>query len=306
VTGIALLVPGGHGQLGRELSAMAPPDAVVTAPGSSELDVTEPRVVLEAVTTLVAQANAQDLRPIVINAAAYTSVDAAETEARRAFAVNADAPRVLAAVCSSRGVPMVHVSTDYVFPGDADRPYETDDEPGPKSMYGATKLAGEEAVLRSGVRGWVVRTSWVYGASGHNFVKTMARLEKSRDSVSVVDDQRGTPTLARDLAGGLLELAGRIVGGTPPAHRVLHCVGGGETTWFSFARAIFEELGADPARVRPLTTAEYPTPAARPAYSVLSTKAWEESGLTPLPPWREALSRAFEECGDEFRGVTPA
>jgi len=297
-----MLVPGGRGQLGHDIAGTAPGGALVHAPGSAELDVTEPGAVLEAVSALCEAAAERGLAPIVVNASAYTAVDAAESHRQEAFAVNADGPRVLAAVCASRAVPLVHVSTDYVFAGDATRPYEVDDPTGPKSAYGATKLAGESAVLGSGVRGWVVRTSWVYGAHGRNFVKTMARLARERPTVSVVDDQRGTPTLAQDLARCLWELAGRIVGSTPPESHVLHCAGGGETTWFSFARAIFEELGADPERVLPCSTADYPTPAPRPAYSVLSTRAWRDAGMTPPRPWREALSAAFAEHGDALRG----
>ncbi len=137
--------------------------------------------------------------------------------------------------------------------------------------------------------GWVVRTAWVYGVSGSNFVKTMAALESSRPALSVVDDQLGSPTWSHDLAAGLLELAS-----VRPSARLLHATGGGETTWFGFARAIFEELGADPARVSPCTTADYPRPAPRPAYSVLSGAAWAAAGLRPLPHWRSALSEAFK------------
>jgi dTDP-4-dehydrorhamnose reductase len=200
---------------------------------------------------------------------------------------------MLAAACSSRRVPLVHVSTDYVFPGDADRPYESEDDPGPRSAYGRTKAAGEDAVLGSGAKAWVVRTAWVYGTTGTNFVKTMVRLEKERDTVSVVDDQRGSPTWSADLAAGLLELGRAIVDGKAPVGRVLHCTGGGDTTWHGFARAVFEELGANPDRVKPCTTAEFPRPARRPAYSVLSNAAWAEAGLTPLRPWREALHAYF-------------
>jgi dTDP-4-dehydrorhamnose reductase len=286
--GVSLLVPGGTGQLGRAMSALASPEVDVLAPGSAELDLTEASAVVAAVSALAKRADAQGRVPIVVNAAAYTAVDAAETEERRAFAVNADGPRVLAAACSSWRVPLVHVSTDYVFPGDADRPYEPEDALGPQSAYGRTKAAGEDAVLRSGARSWVVRTAWVYGA-GSNFVRTIQRLETERETLSVVDDQRGSPTWSADLAGGLLELAGRIAGGTGPRRRVLHCTGAGEVTWYGFARAIFEEIGADPERVRPCTTADFPRPAPRPAYSVLSNASWAAAGLTPLRHWRDAL-----------------
>ncbi|WP_018682365.1 dTDP-4-dehydrorhamnose reductase [Actinokineospora enzanensis] len=291
---LAILVPGGGGQLGRELAAL--PGLDVHAPTSADLDLTSAGSVIEAVAAIAERPN-----PVVINAAAYTAVDQAETDQSRAFAINADGPRVLAAACSSRGVPLIHVSTDYVFPGDADKPYEVDDAPGPRSIYGLTKLAGEDAVLGSGADAWVVRTAWVYGAYGKNFVKTIARLESQRPGLSVVDDQLGSPTWTFELASGLVELARRIVGDTPPAARVLHCTGAGEVTWAGFARAIFEELGADPSRVASCTTADYPTPAARPAYSVLSDQSWRSAGLTPLRPWREALAAAFAAHPTEFR-----
>jgi dTDP-4-dehydrorhamnose reductase len=290
---LAVLVPGGSGQLGRDLAALDGEGVSVLAPGSAELDVTQAGAVVEAVSALVERAEAAGAEPVVINAAAYTAVDAAETDEPRAFAVNADGPRVLAAVCSSRGVPLIHVSTDYVFPGDAERPYEPSDAVGPRSAYGRTKAAGEDALKGSGVRSWIVRTAWVYGATGKNFVKTMTRLEGERETLSVVDDQHGSPTWSADLAAGLIELAGLIAAGRGPAQRILHCTGGGETTWFSFARAVFAELGADPARVSPCTTADYPLPAPRPAYSVLSNASWAEAGLTPLRPWDEALKAYF-------------
>ncbi|MEV6240398.1 dTDP-4-dehydrorhamnose reductase [Lentzea sp. NPDC051838] len=267
-----ILVPGGRGQLGQDLAALS---SDVRALSSAELDVTK--------------VTADDLAgaSAVINSAAYTAVDAAETDEDRAFAVNAVGPGLLAEACASLGIPLIQVSTDYVFAGDGTRPYEPSDPVGPKSAYGRTKLEGERRVLEAG--GYVVRTSWVYGVHGSNFVKTMAALESSRPSVSVVDDQRGAPTWSHDLAAGLLELASVL-----PSQRLLHATGGGETTWFRFAQAIFEELGADPARVKPCTTADFPRPAPRPAYSVLSGAAWAAAGLRPLPHWRSALSEAFK------------
>jgi dTDP-4-dehydrorhamnose reductase len=270
-----ILVPGGRGQLGHDLAALS---SDVRALSSSELDITDEAAVERAVSSATA----------VINAAAYTAVDAAETDEETAFAVNAVGPGLLAAACARHDVPLIHVSTDYVFPGDATRPYEPSDETGPKSAYGRTKLAGEQRVLAGTDRSWVVRTAWVYGAGGGNFVKTMVRLEKEREVLSVVDDQRGSPTWSLHLAAGLLELAR-----AQPEQRVLHATGGGETTWFDFTRAIFEELGADPERVKPCGTADFPRPAPRPAYSVLSGQAWQDAGLTPLAPWREALATAF-------------
>ncbi|MFD9891225.1 dTDP-4-dehydrorhamnose reductase [Amycolatopsis sp. NPDC059027] len=293
--GLLLLVPGGSGQLGRDLAALASsrPDVEAITPSSAELDMTRAGDVVSAVGALAERASASGASPVVVNAAAYTAVDAAETDEARAFAVNVDGPRVLAAACTSRRVPLVHVSTDYVFPGDASSPYEVDDPLGPHSAYGRTKAAGEDAVLGSGASAWIVRTSWVYGKSGNNFVKTMARLEKERDTVSVVDDQTGSPTWSADLASGLVELAGRIAADAGPPGRVLHCTGGGSTTWYGFAQAVFAGLGADPARVLPCTTADFPRPAPRPAYSVLSNASWRDAGLTPLRSWQDALTAYF-------------
>ncbi|GHH58955.1 dTDP-4-dehydrorhamnose reductase [Lentzea cavernae] len=267
-----ILVPGGRGQLGHDLAALS---ADVRAVSSAELDVTK--------------VTAADLASAaaVINCAAYTAVDAAETDEDRAFAVNAVGPGLLAEACASLGIPMIHVSTDYVFSGEGTRPYETSDPVGPKSAYGRTKLEGEHRVLEAG--GYVVRTAWVYGEHGSNFVKTMAALESSRPTVSVVDDQTGSPTWSHDLAAGLLELTSVL-----PPQRLLHATSAGETTWFRFAQAVFEELGADSTRVRPCTTADFPRPAPRPAYSVLSGAAWSAAGLRPLPHWRSALSAAVE------------
>ncbi|RKT57502.1 dTDP-4-dehydrorhamnose reductase [Saccharothrix australiensis] len=285
-------MPGGRGQLGHDLVASAPLDGLVHAPSSAELDLTDGSVVADAVASFAWSARDGGLKPVVVNAAAYTAVDAAEADEERALAVNALGPELLAAACREHNVPLIHLSTDYVFPGDADRPYEPDDETGPRSAYGRTKLEGERRVLRTWERSWVVRTAWAYGASGANFVKTIARLAGERETLSVVDDQRGSPTWSLDLAEGLVSLACLAVRGGPAA-RVLHATGGGETTWCGFARAILVELGEDPERVRPCGTEDFPRPAPRPAYSVLSNASWVAAGLRPLRPWREALSAAF-------------
>lgn len=297
VTELTLLVPGGRGQLGSDLAALGAHAGTVSAPGSAELDITDADAVRAAVAELVETGG----NPVIVNAAAYTAVDAAETDEQAANRINADGPGVLARVAGEFGVPLIHVSTDYVFDGTGQRPYEPDDPTGPRSAYGRTKLAGEQAVLAGTAASWVVRTAWVYGAVGNNFVKTMAKLEGQRDQLSVVDDQRGTPTWSADLAAGLIELAAAVVGDRAPEQRVLHRTAGGETTWFGLARAVFEELGADPERVQPCTTADFPRPAPRPAYSVLSDKAWLAAGLAPALPWREALSVFFAEHGAAIR-----
>jgi dTDP-4-dehydrorhamnose reductase len=299
---LALLVTGANGQLGTDLLHAVRDGTDVFARGLTrkDLDVTDAFGVQDMVVgwSRIVRSDNPDHRLVVVNATAYTAVDAAETDEETAFAVNAAGPALLATACAKVGARLIHVSTDYVFPGDADRPYEVDDQTGPKSVYGRTKLAGEEAVREIlPDAACVVRTAWVYGASGQNFVKTMVRLEKERDTVSVVDDQRGSPTWSRDLANGLLALAGSDV-----RAGVLHATNRGETTWYGFTKAIFEELGADPERVRPTTTDAFPRPAPRPAYSVLSPRSWDEAGLPPLPDWRSALAAAFRTAGDAFRG----
>ncbi len=292
---LALLIPGGHGQLGSDLATLGVAYGSVSAPGSAQLDVTDVAAVRAAVDDLADTARAAGRAPVVCNAAAYTAVDAAESDVDGATAVNSLAPGLLAQACARAGVPLLHVSTDYVFAGDASRPYEPTDPTGPRSVYGRTKLAGEEAVSASGADAWIVRTAWVYGGTGRNFVKTMVRLAGERETLSVVDDQRGSPTWSAQLAAGLLELAARVAGGRGPAQRVLHCTGSGRTTWCGLAKAIFTEIGADPERVRPCTTDQYPVPAPRPAYSVLSDAAWRAAGLTALPDWRDALGTFFAE-----------
>jgi len=285
----ALLVTGSHGQLGTDLLAVASTlDGISTVHGVdfAELDITDGQQVRDAVVSFAASYPGA----VVLNAAAYTAVDAAETDHDAAYAVNTIGPGLLAAACGSVGVPLIQVSTDYVFSGAATRPYEPSDPTGPRTVYGRTKLGGERAVLSSSARGYVVRTAWMYGANGNNFVLTMERLERSRDTLSVVADQHGSPTWSADLANALCELALRV-DRVPPG--VLHCVNVGSTTWYGLARAVFAELGADPSRVLPCTTADYPLPAPRPAYTVLSSASWAAAGLTPLRPWRAALSAAF-------------
>lgn len=282
------LITGAGGQLGSELVRILA-DEKVYAFGSAELDITDLLYVGRVV---------RDIRPdVIINAAAYTAVDLAESEEDKAYQVNATGPANLAIAAGEVGARLIHVSTDYVFAGDASRPYEVTDPTGPKSAYGRTKLAGEQAVRELlPESGYVVRTTWLYGATGKNFVRTIVRLSGEQQTLTVVADQRGTPTWSADLAAGLVELAGSAA----PAG-TYHLTGAGETTWHGFAQAIFEELGADPGRVQPITTDQYPTPAARPAYAVLSDAAWRAAGLTPPRPWREVLATAFTEHRDAFR-----
>jgi dTDP-4-dehydrorhamnose reductase len=283
------MVVGAGGQLGTDLMRVLDGQYVIGLT-RHELDITDVDAVARAVAAVVPS--------VIVNAAAYTAVDAAETDEATAFTANVTAPAALAAAAAIVGAKFVHVSTDYVFSGDATTPYDEAAVTGPKSAYGRTKLAGEHAVFAELPDAYVVRTAWVYGARGANFVKTMARLERERETVSVVDDQRGSPTWSRDLAHGLVEL-----GLSGAAGGVYHCTNTGETTWFGFTRAIFEELGADPERVLPTTTAAFPRPAPRPAYSVLGNRRWIEAGLDPLPHWRAALHDAFASAPDELRGA---
>ncbi len=236
-------------------------------------------------------------RPVcVVNCAAYTQVDRAETEPERAFAINEAGPGHLATHAARVGAGLVHVSTDYVFPGVQDRPYEITDPTGPRSVYGASKLAGEQAVLQRHPQAHVVRTAWVYSVARPSFVATMIRLAGERPTWNVVDDQTGSPTWSADLAAGLVDLVSHSVPGG-----LLHATGGGRTTWFGLARAVLEELGQDPERVQPTTTAAMNLPAPRPAYSVLSATTWQQAGLAPLPEWRSALHRAFLRDRPELR-----
>lgn len=281
-----LLVTGAGGQLGHDLVPAARRAGFeVYADASRDLDITS----TDAVEARIAELSATGPL-VVVNAAAYTAVDAAETDAERAYLVNATGPARLAAACAAHGAHLVQVSTDYVFAGDAGGANPVDGTTAPTSVYGASKLAGERAVLESDTSAHVVRTSWLYGAGGPNFVRSIARAQVDREFLTVVDDQRGNPTWTVDLAAGLVELA--LAADRVP-RGVLHCAGTGTTTWFDLARAVLEELGEDPERVRPARTADLGRPAPRPANSELDLTSWTVAGLTPLPRWRDALHRAI-------------
>ncbi|MDQ3364491.1 MAG: dTDP-4-dehydrorhamnose reductase [Myxococcota bacterium] len=279
-----ILVTGGSGQLGRSVARRgAAQGHEVVAFGVAHLDITDSRQIAEHLDA-VAPA-------LVINAAAYTAVDRAEGERERAFQVNAAAPGELARACVTHQVPLLHVSTDYVFDGTATRPYTEDDPLAPLGVYGESKAAGERAVLDHG--GTVVRTSWLFAARGPSFVQTMVRLATERPALRVVDDQRGCPTWAEDLADALLALAGK-----PERAALYHYCNDGEVTWHGFATAIVDEarryraLACD--RIDAITTAEYPTPARRPVYSVLDTARIRGLGIVP-PSWRPGLARVIAE-----------
>lgn len=280
------LVTGAAGMLGQDLMAALDHEDVTAVPADrTVLDITDPGRVRAAF--------AAHRPAVVVNCAAWTAVDEAESQEDAALRINGTGPAVLAAACRDHGAVLLHVSTDYVFAGDAAAPYAEDAPTGPRSAYGRTKLAGERAVLETLPHtGYVVRTAWLYGAGGANFVRTMIRLEGVKETLDVVDDQRGQPTWTVDLAGRLVRLARAALDGTAPAG-VYHGTSAGETTWCGFTREIFRLLGADPARVRPTTSAAYPRPAPRPAFGVLAHDRFRAAGIEPIRDWRTALEEAF-------------
>lgn len=243
----------------------------------------------------------------IVNAAAYTAVDPAEAEPQRAFSVNCAGAALLADAAARRGIPFIHISTDFVFDGSRRSPYREDDVPAPLNVYGSSKLASEAAVLEACPGAAVIRTSWVYSAYGNNFVRTMQRLSETQPVVRIVDDQRGTPTSAADLAAGILAIVERLRsvkdsddGG------IYHLAGEGETSWHGFAAAIFAGLarrGRRVPRLQAITTAEYPTAACRPKYSCLDTSKAQRVFRVRLPPWRSSLEACLDQLAKEEAGA---
>lgn len=289
-----ILLLGGHGQVGTELrrSCAGLGELLVATRGGGEgseaVDLADPaslRPLLDR------------LRPdVVVNAAAHTAVDRAESERELAFVVNAESPRVLAEGCAAIDALLVHYSTDYVFPGDGVRPYREDDSTHPLGVYGQSKLAGERAVQASGCRHLIFRTAWVYAAHGHNFLRTMLRVGAERDALRVVADQVGTPTSAALIA----DVTARILGRQSERSGLWHLTATGQTSWHGFAEAIFagavaRGLLARAPDVVPIGTIDYPTPAARPGYSVLDTSALQRDFGIALPDWQAGLARALDE-----------
>jgi dTDP-4-dehydrorhamnose reductase len=293
-----IVITGAGGQLGSCLSALVAAqgrDAVSFT--SKQWDITDPAAAERII----------EGGDVVINCAAYTDVDGAESDEAAAYAVNAAGPGHLARACAHAGARLIHVSTDYVFcgvfkggvRGDLPRPYEPGDPTDPRGVYACSKFAGEQAVLvalpeaSDGSEGVVVRTAWVYtGGAGKDFVAVMQRLAAGEGPVDVVDDQVGSPTYVGDLAAALLQVADDRVPGP-----ILHAANEGAVSRVEQARAVFEECGGDPERVRPVSTAQFPRPAPRPSYSALGSRESAAAGLTPLRPWRAALAAALAASG---------
>jgi dTDP-4-dehydrorhamnose reductase len=282
---VRALVTGSLGQLGSEFVVL-----IGARPGDEVLGLDRPEIDITDAASVAAAFDA--FRPdVVINCAAWTAVDDAETHEEAALLVNAEGPRVLAEACAAAGAWLVQVSTDYVFAGDATSPYGEEAVPAPVSAYGRTKLAGElavQSVLPDS--SYIVRTAWLYGLQGKNFVKTMLRLEGERETITVVDDQVGQPTYARDLARQVLMLLD-----ARPAAGIFHGTNSGTASWCDLAQATFVESGADAGRVQPVDSASYAAAASRPAYSVLGHNRWTEVGIAPMRDWREALHAAFAD-----------
>lgn len=277
---MSIIVTGANGQLGKELRQLAAtqPQQQFHFFGRDELDIAD----AAAVDKVVEETNAK----FVINCAAYTAVDRAETEWEQALAINCTGAANLAAACKRTGARFVHISTDYVFAGTADTPYKETDTIDPVNAYGRTKQQGEDAVMAANNDAIIIRTSWVYSEFGNNFVKTMIRLMGSRPEVGVVADQYGSPTYAADLAAAILHITNNTwVPG------IYHYSNDGTITWFEFAQAIAQIIQSN-CMVKPLTTAEYPTPAKRPAYSVMDKSKFTQTLGISLKPWRESL----EQC----------
>lgn len=286
-----ILVTGADGQLGWEVRRQGKHfDSDIIAAGRLQTDITD----IKQVETMIA-----DSRPsIVINAAAYTAVDAAETDKKHAFAVNSNGPENLASCCAKENIPLIHISTDFVFDGKKGAPYVETDPISPTGIYAKSKAEGEAAVSSRTERHIIIRTAWLYGFHGHNFVKTMLRIGKERDVIRVVADQYGSPTSAADLAEAVLTIAGYIRDNDMVRWGTYHYCGQGITTWHGFAQAIFEFAGQYEKMRTPdveaIPTEEYPTPAKRPAFSALDcTLIQKNFGISPKP-WRESLKNTIE------------
>ena len=280
-----ILLTGRNGQVGWELERALATVGEIIALDRAQLDLTDEASIRQATRAAAPE--------IIVNAAAYTAVDRAESETRLAHAVNGVAPGVLAEEAHRCGALLVHYSTDYVFDGEKKTPYREDDVPNPASAYGRSKLEGERAIRRSGCRHLILRTCWVYAARGNNFVRTIVRLARERGELSVVGDQTGSPTAAHEIAAATAVLLAKGA----PADGVYHLSAAGETTWYEFARAILSLTGLSQTKVRRITTAEYPTAATRPRYSVLSNEKIRSAAGIALADWRAPLESVCQALG---------
>ncbi|WP_019962224.1 dTDP-4-dehydrorhamnose reductase [Woodsholea maritima] len=287
-----ILVTGHHGQVVSALVKAGVRDGVdVMACGRPQLDLADLSTLDPAL---------QAVQPdVVINAAAYTGVDKAESEVDLAHAINAIGAGELARLCAAKSIPILQVSTDYVFAGDKVEPYQETDPVAPLGVYGQSKLAGEVAVARENPRHVIVRTAWVYSETGHNFLKTMVRLGVERDHLRVVADQWGSPTHADDIAAGLLKIAQRLYEGedNPSLYGVFHMVSAGYTSWYGFAEAIFAALEAETGKrpsLEAIKTQEYPTPAPRPANSKLDCTKINQTYGVALPDWQNPIEKSVK------------
>ena len=282
-----ILVTGCKGQLGTELKKIAGAEHQWFFTDIDTLDICNKAVVEECFNTNQIDA--------CINCAAYTAVDKAEDEQQLATLVNTFAPKVLADACKRHDALLIHVSTDYVFGGDAHEPYKVDDPINPQSVYGCTKAEGERLIRESGCNYMIVRTAWLYSSVGKNFVKTILMLGDTKDEINVVADQKGCPTWAHDLAVALLALLKK--NGKDEVQETFHFTNEGQITWYDFATAIME-IGEKKCKVNPITTDQYPTKAKRPAYSVLDLSKIKEYAGIEIPDWKESLVKCIEELNN--------
>jgi dTDP-4-dehydrorhamnose reductase len=282
---LRILLTGRSGQVGSELSEALAPLGDLVAPGRAELDFLDPRSIQQEV---------RSARPeVIVNAAAYTAVDRAESERASAFAVNAEAVGILAEEAKKLGALVVHFSTDYVFAGDKAAPYTEEDRPGPLNVYGESKLAGELALAESGCRYLILRTSWVYAASGRNFMRAVLAPARAGGELRVVDDQRGAPTAAHAIAAAVAKL----LQGRELPHGLYHMSAAGETTWYEFAKEILSAAGVA-APLVPVPSAEYQTAARRPKNSLLDSSRLQRDFGVALPGWREGLREVSSRIDD--------
>ena len=283
-----ILLIGSNGQLGQYLrDVFSNSDYELECLTRAELDLSK----VETIDSSIRSANPS----LVINATAYTAVDKAEEDQKLAFLINASAPEVMAKTCADLSIPLVHFSTDYVFAGDATVPYQETDEPDPQGVYGQSKLQGEAAILASGCDAYIFRTAWVYSQRGNNFYKSMLRLASDRPELGIVSDQFGSPTYASSIANGTVDVVEKILDkGFDAQTGLYHMTCSGVTSWSGFAKAIFNSENVS-VKVKEITTNDYPTPAKRPAYSVLDNAKLMRNFGVQLPSWQAALATCVAE-----------